>query len=355
MRPSNQPEEQALKHPSNEPGEGEGIAPTASGASTEQETDSLWYILLEEFHKTQCLFVATLMIASLTLHIYGHDMLQNFLLMPISLNGILPVAFTYFLLVSHNSNIRSPSGFGLAALTVIVHALSSVVYWSLYAQFLPFSSNTSTPGIFSAVSSSLSAIPACGHYSAFALCPKIPAYQASLGDIEGAGDKLLVLTPVIWAFSTVVLLALLASQFRYYYYHWRRRRLHHEHQHDEEDFKSAAAVFRPPWVGRQTTEAAASHASKRIRGSIISLTFSEVAYIVATMAFLAGMGMQLSLLSVPWTLELVDPDGWSFGQVVAVTIWVPPLVELLYEFEQKRRRRRERRAKRIASSELTTA
>lgn len=295
------------------------------------------------------------MIASLTLHIYGHDMLQNFLLMPISLNGILPVAFTYFLLVSHNSNIRSPSGFGLAALTVIVYALSSVVYWSLYAQFLPFSSNTSTPGIFSAVSSSLSAIPACGHYSAFALCPKIPAYQASLGDIEGAGDKLLVLTPIIWAFSTVVLLALLASQFRYYYYHWRRRRLHHEHQHDEEDFKSAAAVFRPPWVGRQTTEAAASHASKRIRESIISLTFSEVAYIVATMAFLAGMGMQLSLLSVPWTLELVDPDGWSFGQVVAVTIWVPPLVELLYEFEQKRRRRRERRAKRIASSELTTA
>lgn len=295
------------------------------------------------------------MIASLTLHIYGHDMLQNFLLMPISLNGILPVAFTYFLLVSHNGNIRSPSGFGLAALTVIVYALSSVVYWSLYAQFLPFSSNTSTPGIFSAVSSSLSAIPACGHYSAFALCPKIPAYQASLGDIEGAGDKLLVLTPVIWAFSTVVLLALLASQFRYYYYHWRRRRLHHEHQHDEEDFKSAAAFFRPPWVGRQTTEAAASHASKRIRESIISLTFSEVAYIVATMAFLAGMGMQLSLLSVPWTLELVDPDGWSFGQVVAVTIWVPPLVELLYEFEQKRRRRRERRAKRIASSELTTA
>jgi hypothetical protein len=60
------------------------------------------------------------------------------------------------------------------------------------------------------------------------------------------------------------------------------------------------------------------------------VTTRNFVYVLVTMCFLAGIGMQLSLLSIATSLDMMDRKDWSFGQVVAITIWIPPLLAYLY-------------------------
>ena len=53
-------------------------------------------------------------------------------------------------------------------------------------------------------------------------------------------------------------------------------------------------------------------------------------YYITVIAFLVVVAMQLSLLSIGSSLEMMDVKDWSFGQVVAVTIWVPPMMNYVY-------------------------
>ena len=85
-----------------------------------------WINLLLEFHKSQCFFSATLMIASLNYGIYEVDMLVTFLLTPLATNSILPVIFAYLLLLYYRQ-----SSIGVTLLTISVYILSTLVYWSL--------------------------------------------------------------------------------------------------------------------------------------------------------------------------------------------------------------------------------
>ena len=39
--------------------------------------------------------------------------------------------------------------------------------------------------------------------------------------------------------------------------------------------------------------------------------------------------MQLNVLSISIKLNMIDPGGWTFGQIVAVTVWIPPLLEYI--------------------------
>ena len=74
-------------------------------------------------------------------------MLQIFLLIPISLNGILPVIFAYFLLVSHTSN-PGHDKLGPAILTAVVYILffqqynGAAVRWRFYPGRLVMSSDS---------------------------------------------------------------------------------------------------------------------------------------------------------------------------------------------------------------------
>ena len=283
-------------------------------------------MLLLEFHKTQCYFAATLMVASFHLDLYGRtDMLQIFLLIPISLNGILPVIFAYFLLVSHTSN-PGHDKLGPAILTAVVYILSSVVYWSLYNRFWPYSANNYAPGIWAAVGSRLSGVDACGGHSALALCPDLEAFQRGIGDVERAGDKLLVLTPMIWAFSTLVFGVLLVVQFcRPHPTLLRRKGNGHP---------AYVGIFTLPWIKH---DARASLDGEEGSRSVVPSTTSKIVFVTVLLAFLAGMGMQMSLLSIAWSLHMMDEKAWTFGQIVAITIWIPPIVEILYEFGRRKK------------------
>ncbi|KAH8800409.1 hypothetical protein F5884DRAFT_550256 [Xylogone sp. PMI_703] len=239
-----------------------------------------WIDLLLDFHKSQCYFGATLMIASLTYGIYDVDMLVTFLLTPLTTNSIAPVIFAYLLLVYYR-----PPSIGTTLLTVVVYILSTLVYWSLYKHLIPLSSDHDGFNEFAVYQQfmfKLSAIPACGGFSGLSVCPNI-----SIGSnfVKSAKDRISDLTPLIWAYSTLVLISLLAYQL----YQTRS--------------KQTLDMTTPVW---------------------------RRAYWLSTVIFLAAIGMQLNVLSISLDLNMINPLDWSFGQIVAVTVWIPPLLEYIY-------------------------
>ena len=196
---------------------------------------------------------------------------------------------------------------GITLLTVVVFILSSIIYWSTYAHLIPVASILDQPDVYEQFMYKLSAIPACGGYSALAVCPD--DRRLGLAAVQQAGHKLNILTPLIWTFSTLMLLVLLGWQV------YQRRLRPHQASPQAEDTgsKPASNVHQPVQTNR-------SQRSK----------YWTAFFWIATAAFLAGMGMQLSLLSNATSLKMMDWSDWSFGQIVAVTIWFPPWVEFYY-------------------------
>jgi hypothetical protein len=239
-----------------------------------------WIDLLLEFHKSQCFFSATLMIASLNYGIYKVDMLVTFLLTPLATNSVLPVVFAYLLLLYYRQ-----SSTGVTLLTISVYALSTLVYWSLYWRVIPLGDSIGAFDIYQNFRFKLSALPACGGYSGLSVCPNNEYTRKGLFDASDASRRIKFLTPLIWTYSTLILFALLAYQL----YRWRSKR--------------APNTDSPVW---------------------------HRAFWFTTIIFLAAIGMQLNVLSISTELNMINPGGWTFGQIVAVTVWIPPLLEYIY-------------------------
>ncbi|CAO2655593.1 Nn.00g043960.m01.CDS01 [Neocucurbitaria sp. VM-36] len=262
---------------------------------------------LVQFHQAQCYFSATIQIASLSYGIFDTDMLNTFLLLPLATNGILPVVFSYVLLL----RCRKAS-MDATLLTTLCWLLASLVYWILYSHVIPINSEIrDEKRIFRAYQQfmyKLSALDACGGYSALAVCPE--NFKLGKDKIMLASYRLRVLTPIIWTFSTVCILIALAEKVHRWFNRPSARTTNNNGSAELEQ--------------NQTTPPQPAHSPR-------SPFTNTIIYGLITMCFLAGVGMQLSLLSVSTSLKMTDRLEWGFGQIVAVTIWVPPLLGYLYD------------------------
>ncbi|KAE8443846.1 hypothetical protein EG329_001255 [Mollisiaceae sp. DMI_Dod_QoI] len=233
-----------------------------------------WIDLLLDFHKSQCFFSATLMIASLNYGIYEVDM---------------------------------QSSTGVTLLTVSTYALSTMVYWSLYWHFIPLG-DFDAFNIYQNFRFKLSSLPVCGGYSGLSVCPNNESMNVGLFNASDISHRMQVLTPLIWTYSTLILCALLAYQL----YRWRSKR----------EINTDSSVWH--W-----------------------------AFWLATIVFLAAIGMQLNVLWISTELHMIDPNGWTFGQIIAVTVWIPPLMDYIYcEIREILRRWQSRTTKSNAEKEI---
>jgi hypothetical protein len=71
-----------------------------------QSHQSLFNDFIQDFHTAQCCFSGTIQVAALSYGIFTTDMLITFLLIPLATNGVLPVAFTLFLLYAGDKQFR---------------------------------------------------------------------------------------------------------------------------------------------------------------------------------------------------------------------------------------------------------
>ncbi|KAM7184416.1 hypothetical protein V8F20_012239 [Naviculisporaceae sp. PSN 640] len=300
--------------------------------------DALLSLLLD-FHKSQCYFAGTLMVAS-AITIFsarasgsgGIDIVITFLIIPLATNSILPVVFAYLLLI-HFTPPKSHQRLGVSLpvtiLTTTVYLFSSVIFWVLYSD-LPLQSRPGSSTEAGRVDDAndmyrlyrlqLSSLPACGGYSGLAVCP-FESRQRATAVEEGldARRKLRVLTPIIWGWSTFVLLGCLwwqlcgtSKTIRRVVSLWK--------------FRSAA---KSPFVEKRVNHKESR--SEKIIPSVYGSRWWTAGFWLTTMVFLAGVGMQLAVLWTAKLLGMVNDSDWGFGQIVAVTIWIPPLLEYLFE------------------------
>ncbi|RDW58667.1 hypothetical protein BP6252_13143 [Coleophoma cylindrospora] len=287
------------------PGEAKTPSTTSHASNDQRFTKRMenFTTLLVEFQKAQCYFSGTLQVASLSYGILGtSDMLVTFMLMPLATNGVLPITFIYLILFHWNK-----AEISIALLTTTCWILSSIVYWILYASLIPIDSEAQKSRAYQQFFYKLSAIPACGEYSALAICQN--NFWEGKEPIHIASYKLRALTPIIWTFSTVCLFIVLGYQIHSFF---------SECRHQDSGRPSTRSIEK----GQKNSHwmQISSHVPM----------FSALFWL-ATICFLAGIGMQLSLLSIGITLNMLDPTYWTFGQIVAVTIWLPPLLEYLFD------------------------
>jgi len=237
------------------------------------------------------------MIASFTQSIYDTDMLTTFLLVPLATNGIVPVVFAYLILVQYQK-----IHLGTTLYTLLTYTLASIVYWSLYAHVSSLSTDSQQTA-YQQFMFKLSAIPACGGYSALAVCPKYA--PIGLNEVMRSSAKIRILTPIVWTLSTAVLITLLAYQVY-------ERRYHSESGTGKVGYTKAANGEEIPVHGDQKSRA------------------WRFLFTILTMAMLACLGMQLSTLSIGKFLNMMDLYDWSFGQIIAITVWAPPVLQYVH-------------------------
>ncbi|KAH8728544.1 hypothetical protein GQ44DRAFT_769508 [Phaeosphaeriaceae sp. PMI808] len=322
---------------------------------------SLLETCLVQFHVSQCYFSATIQIASLAYGIFSTDMLITFMLLPISISGVLPIIFGFLLLFRHGRDSMD-----VTLLTVACWLLSSIVYWVLYAHIIPinarFASEYRRYIAYQQLTYKLSALDSCGGYSALAVCPN--NFSVGKEEVTSASQKLSYLTPIIWSFSTICLLLVLGAKVANWHREWRnlaRRRqgsqkegaghmragssaLGREQSHAQntvvnssllEEIQINSEDEHDRYQQRQshTTRPAVSvPPHKKIPTTFLRSDRSlNTMWAITTPCFLAGIGIQISLLSISTSLKMMNRNDWGFGQIVAIAVWVPPLLQYMYD------------------------
>jgi hypothetical protein len=245
---------------------------------------------VEGFLAAQCYFTIALEIAALGLAPWRTDPLTGYALFSVAITGFLCPVFTLMLL--HSRGWRSTYGLGLTALS---YTLSTIVFWSLYANLSRHSG--STTGSDEALRR-LYQIPTCGGSSAIALCPQTIGNDPLeyLAGFYNSGDiPNLHTMPLLWGWTTFILLLLLVNQSRH--------ALGVRHAHSK---------FLTTW---------------QILGRILSHWGTLP---LACTLFVLCLAYQAEMLRKYSRSDVIDWNGWTFGQVVAVVIWVQPIADYLH-------------------------
>ena len=282
-------------------------APKSTSEDKETHHDN-FETLLTHFHQVQCYFSGVLQIVALSVGIFDIDMLSVFMFLPLATNGILPIAFTYVMLLRSRKATTNAT-----LLTTSYWLLASLVYWVLYSNILPFNTQTRNEDQayrdYQQYLYQLSALDACGGSSALAVCPD--TFTIGRAEIFSSSHKLRVLTPIIWTFSTFILLVALCEKYKTGFWNRRHEKIVHNSRAEIHDYKGEERTGPPIHA----------HLSQR------SLFDHPVFYGLVSFCFLVGMAMQLSMLTICLELNMMDKKDWSFRQVLVITIWAPPLLD----------------------------
>lgn len=253
-----------------------------------------------EFHKAQCFFSIPIMVASLFSGIFQQNSLNVFTLLPLTLNSVAPLQLI-LLLITHFAHF---SHF-LIFLTAISWALASIVYWTLYRQLLHISiliyENTQTSSFRDQVLLELARNPICGGGSALSSCPPSTGDPSTIDGGMKRAKNVLIYTPWIWAWYTVCMIGIVTK-------HWAK-----------------SGALRISLLENSTLPGSRPHKLLPITKYLTGKQF----FWIVSVGCVALVGVQLYCLSIAYALSLGNTRDWSFGQIIAVTVWIPPIVEYL--------------------------
>jgi len=241
------------------------------------------------------------------------DPLNGYALMTAAVVDFLCPVFTLLLLRSLDVRTR----FG-TSLTFISWLLNTLIFLMLLKNLSGFDDTVTEDAL-----KQLFSVPSCGDSSAMALCRQLTGHtplERLTEFFEGSSWTNIKTVPVIWAWTTFALFALLLEEG------WR-------------------AVRRPRGEGRASAQRSAINASlgqpepRQPRGWLSAEylrlgKFAVVALLVAL--FTVSFGYGFSMVLGFHALGVIDIHGWSFGQVVAAIFWAPVFLDIAHSiFSQK--------------------
>lgn len=263
------------------------------------ESRALFIEAVAGFQAAQCYFSIPLAVAAYFSDPFNLDPLNAWGLLPVSTNGFMPEIFTLMMLNYHGSQHLYP-----LVLTYVSYISNSVTFLGVMKYLTGMQEKGKALPRPAFVS--LGGIESCGGSTGLALCLQFQADSPPVFVIQKFGQvRLLVrIAQVVWCWCTLVLLLLTYFQFQASELNGR----------DNAPFnarirRSRISVCRDWW--HRTLE-------------------SPAVYYAASIAFFLGLLYQATLFYSFLGLGLVDLQAWSFGQIVAISIWVPPIVDYLH-------------------------
>lgn len=236
------------------------------------------------------------------------DPLNGYALVAVSLMGCIAPVFTLLLLHSHG--IKSwPS----TALCLASWLLNTVVFYMLFGNL---SNSLNTIERIDHVLRNMFQTEYCGDSSAMVLCQEWTGSNP-MKYLNDFYNQNLVTNihnvPALWAYSTLVLLVLVVMQVL-------GRR---------DELISGCA----PVKNLNPTK-------HRTLGRGISLPSPQswrfLLLLATTTLFCLALSCQYVMVSTYHAMDVIDMHEWSFGQVVAVLIWVPTLLEVVESYNGSR-------------------
>ena len=271
---------------------------------------------LNSFLQAQCFFSIPIAVSTLITDPFHLDTINGYGFLPVAINGFLPQTFTLLQLHRHKR-----FSWYISSLTFLSWLLSTINFWAIIRYL-----SIERIGTRDAEFRSLSKIESCGNLNALTLCIqaqgvspigwlfytklKTTAFGASL--LFGATTIGNLIVPAIWVFCTTNLLLLLGHQCL--------------GSPGLKIFHSRGYAL--PLLSTQRS---------RQGGLLPKIRYLFVTPSTATFGFYVASGMYFlctiyqGLLYYNYlALDLVDPSGWSFGQIIAITVWIPVISDYLH-------------------------
>lgn len=232
------------------------------------------------------------------------DPLNGYALVTVSLMGCIAPVFTLLLLHSHG--IKSWPN---SALCFASWLLNTVVFYMLFGNL---SNSLDTIERVDQILSNMFQTEYCGGSSAMVLCQEWTGSNPMeyLSDFYNANMVTNIHNvPILWAYSTLVLLVLVATQA----------------------------------IGRRGSPVTNSLQAEKLALTKKRTIFRRIPQpspqcwrylllLAAVTLFCLALSCQYVMVSTYHKMDVIDMHEWSFGQVVAVLIWVPTLLEVVESY-----------------------
>lgn len=250
--------------------------------------------------------LASAAIAAFRMNLARIDPLNGYPLVSVTLMGCIGPVLTLSLLYSHGVKFRSSM-----ALCIISWMLNTIGFFMLVSNL---SRSLDNPSIVDQAIRSLSETNLCGGSSAMVLCQEWmntnPLRKLSEFFNKGTVPNISNV-PLIWAFTAIVLLTLISRQ------------VIQAREGEGMSIKKASQALRPAPIQRRGVlhRLAEVLASPWARFFILLLT---------VILFSLTLFYEYVMVRAYQDMDVIDKKGWTFGQVVAVMFWGPPVFDALF-------------------------
>lgn len=231
------------------------------------------------------------------------DPLNGYALVLTAVMGFLPPVFTLMLLHSHGVRSRFST-----ALVFISYLINTATFYLLVRNLStrPYDRKYLDEAI-----NSLFSTEACGGRSAISLCYQLTGTDP-VGFLAGFYDAKsfanIKTVPLLWVWATLVLVLLITRQ------------------------NSASATSSEPMSELPSVKTKSRRSRQGIYGCFKLLQtplFNFVTLLFVTIVFCLCLGYLYLMVQANALMDVVDRKGWSFGQVVALLFWAPPLIDVI--------------------------